>query len=65
MLVCVDSFDGGTVVLVQWQQDYIKAAQALGGQVESRDYPKDDHFSLPFSCSADARAWAKAHSTKA
>ena len=63
MLVCIDSFDGGTVVPVQWQQGYIKAAQALGGQVESRDYPKDDHFSLPFSCSADARGWVRAQFT--
>ena len=49
------------VVPVQWQQGYIKGARAAGGQVESRDDPNDDHFSLPFSCSVDAREWAKTH----
>ena len=57
VLVCIDTFDNGTVVPVSWQTDYVKAARALGGSVETREYPKDDHFSLPQSCVGDARAW--------
>lgn len=57
VLMCVDSFDDGTVVPVAWQQAYAKAVTALGGSVEIRDYPNDDHFSLPQSCAGDAREW--------
>lgn len=57
VLVCIDTFDNGTVVPVSWQTDYVEAARALGGSVETREYPKDDHFSLPQSCVGDARAW--------
>ena len=57
VLVCIDTFDNGTVVPVSWQTAYVKAARELGGTVETRDYPKDDHFSLPQSCVGDARAW--------
>ncbi len=57
VLVCIDSFDNGTVVPVPWQTAYVEAARKLGGTVETRDYPKDDHFSLPQSCVGDARAW--------
>lgn len=57
VLVCIDTFDGGTVVPVSWQTGYINAVKALGGTVESREYPRDDHFSLPQSCVGDARAW--------
>jgi hypothetical protein len=60
VLVCIDSFDGGTVIPVSWQNGYVDAARALGGTVETRDYPRDDHFSLPQSCIADARAWLTA-----
>jgi pimeloyl-ACP methyl ester carboxylesterase len=60
VLVCVDSFDGGTVVPVVWQQGYVDAITALGGTIEVRDYPKDDHFSLPQSCLDDALAWLQA-----
>jgi pimeloyl-ACP methyl ester carboxylesterase len=59
LLVCMDTFDGGTVVPVAWQSDYIKAMQALGGDVSVKEYPNDDHFSLPTSCIADATAWLK------
>jgi hypothetical protein len=45
------------VVPVVWQQAYSTAATALGGLVEVRDYPNDDHFSLPQSCADDSRAW--------
>jgi hypothetical protein len=57
VLVCIDTFDNGTVVPVSWQTNYVEAARKLGGTVETRDYPKDDHFSLPQSCVGDARTW--------
>ena len=57
VLVCIDTFDNGTVVPVSWQTLYVEAARKLGGTVETRDYPNDDHFSLPQSCAGDARAW--------
>lgn len=57
VLVCIDSFGGGTTVPVSWQTAYVDAITALGGDIEARDYPHDDHFSLPQSCVADARAW--------
>ena len=57
VLVCIDTFDGGTMIPVSWQTAYVEAVKALGGTVEVRDYPNDDHFSLPQSCVADARAW--------
>ncbi len=60
VLVCIDSFEGGTVVPVAWQTGYIDAVRKLGGTVESREYPHDDHFSLPRSCVADAQAWLRA-----
>jgi len=57
VLVCIDSFGGGLVIPVGWQTGYVDTAKALGGSVEVREYPHDDHFSLPQSCVADARAW--------
>ena len=57
VLVCIDSFDNGTVVPVSWQTAYVDAVKKFGGSVEVRDYPEDDHFSLPVSCAGDARAW--------
>lgn len=57
VLVCIDSFDGGTVIPVSWQTGYVDAVKSFGGAVDVRDYPHDDHFSLPQSCVADARAW--------
>lgn len=57
VLVCMDSFDGGTVIPVGWQTGYVDAVKALGGSIEVRDYPHDDHFSLPQNCVADAGAW--------
>lgn len=59
ILVCMDTFDGGTVVPVAWQTDYVEAVQALGGEVTTKEYPNDDHFSLPTSCIGDATAWLK------
>jgi len=57
VLVCIDTFDGGTVVLFTWQQKYVADAQALGGKVETREYPHDDHFALPAACIHEARDW--------
>ncbi len=65
VFVCMDTFDGGTVVPVAWQTDYVKAAQALGGKVSTKEYPNDDHFSLPTSCIGDATAWMKPLFTEA
>ena len=57
VLMCVDAFDGGTVVPVEWQTDYAKAVESFGGTITTKTYPNDDHFSLPASCVDDARAW--------
>lgn len=57
VLLCIDAFDGGTVVTVPWQTDYADAIEKLGGTVTTKVYPNDDHFSLPSSCVDDARAW--------
>lgn len=59
VLMCVDSFDGGTVVPVAWQTEYAEAVTKLGGDIETREYPHDDHFSLPQSCVDDARVWLR------
>jgi len=57
VLMCVDAFEGGTVVPVPWQHDYAKAVQALGGQIETQIFPDDDHFSLPFSAQKLVAGW--------
>ena len=57
VFVCMDTFDGGTVVPVEWQEAYVADITALGANVTTKSYPKDDHFSLPTSCVADARQW--------
>jgi len=57
VLVCIDTFDNGTVVPVSWQTAYVDAVKKFGGSVEVRDYPEDDHFSLPVSCAGDTRSW--------
>lgn len=57
VLVCIDSFDGGTVIPVTWQNAYVAAVKGFGGTADVREYPHDDHFSLPQSCVGDARAW--------
>ena len=61
VLVCIDTFDGGTVLPVAMQQGYVTAAQALGGDVETREYPHADHFALPQSCVHEAREWLTRH----
>lgn len=60
ILLCVDGFDGGTVVPVAWQDSYADAVRGHGGMIEVLQYPKDDHFTLPQSSIADAQAWLAA-----
>jgi cephalosporin-C deacetylase-like acetyl esterase len=57
IFLCIDGFDGGTVIPVTWQQAYLNATLVLGAEVTVREYPNDDHFSLPASCVADGFAW--------
>jgi hypothetical protein len=42
---------------VSWQHGYVEAVKALGGDITSKDYPGDDHFSLPQSSIDDGREW--------
>lgn len=60
VLVCIDGFKGGTVQPVAWQTAYADNVKELGGSVEIKDYPNDDHFSLPQCCVIDARKWLNA-----
>lgn len=57
VLLCTDTFDGGTVVPVPWQKAYSEKVKELGGSIETKEYPHDDHFSLPNHCAPDAREW--------
>ena len=57
VLLCMDLFDGGTVVPVTWQTAYAAKVQQLGGSIKTLEYPNDDHFSLPNSCAPAARQW--------
>ncbi|MBS0263331.1 MAG: hypothetical protein JSS02_15420 [Planctomycetes bacterium] len=57
LLMCVDSFAGGAVIPVAWQQGYAQAVQALGGTIETVDFPHDDHFSLPFAARDTVADW--------
>jgi len=57
IFVTIDSQRGGTVCPVSWQTSYVDAITKLGGDITSKEYPNDDHFSLPQSCIADAKAW--------
>ena len=59
LLVCVDAFEGGTVIPVVWQRDYAKAVSELGAKVEVREFPNDDHFSLPFSVRDTVADWIR------
>jgi hypothetical protein len=55
--MCVDGFKGGTVIPVAWQEQYANQVSALGGDISTKTYPNDDHFSLPASCADDALEW--------
>jgi hypothetical protein len=49
--------DNGTLNPLPWQQALATEVTKLGGNVETKEYPNDDHFSLPNSCAPDARKW--------
>ena len=57
VLMCMDTFGGGTAVPVIWQTAYAEKVKQLGGRIEVKEYPHDDHFTLPNHCAPDARAW--------
>ncbi|CAB4600902.1 unannotated protein [freshwater metagenome] len=57
IFMAVDGFHNGSVVPVSWQTAYADAATALGGDVTTKLYESDDHFSLPGTCVSDAREW--------
>lgn len=57
VLMCMDTFAGGTAVLVIWQMACAEKVKQLGGRIEVEEYPHDDHFMLPDRCAPDARAW--------
>lgn len=57
VLMCMDTFDGGTAVPVIWQTKYADLVKKNGGTIEIKEYPNDDHFSLPNSCASDALKW--------
>jgi len=57
ILMCVDSFDGGTVIPVAWQKSYAETVTALGAQVETVEFPEDDHFSVTTSSVDRVHAW--------
>lgn len=57
VLMCMDSFAGGTAVPVIWQTVYAEKVRQLGGSIEVKEYPHDDHFTLPNRCAPDARTW--------
>ena len=59
VFVAMDTFDGGTVVKVPWQETYVSAVQSMGGSVTTKQYPQADHFRLPTMCVADAIDWMK------
>lgn len=57
ILMCMDTFKDGLTVPDIWQTKYADLVTKLGGSIETKDYPNDDHFSLPNSCAPDARNW--------
>jgi len=44
-------------VPVAWQKGYVTAVEALGGEITTKSFPDDDHFSLPQSSINDAKAF--------
>lgn len=59
ILVLIDGFGGGIQIPVTWQKAYVNKMTELGGKVESREYPNDDHYSLPKASTPDVQAWFK------
>lgn len=62
VLVCEDlaNPEGRFPCPVAWQDGYAKGVADLGGEVEVRTYPHDDHFSLCRTAMPDAKAWLDA-----
>jgi len=54
MLLCIDN---GVLNPLAYQQGLATSVRTLGGDIETKSYPYDDHFSLPNSCAPDARKW--------
>ena len=57
VLVLIDKQDPDGPCPLPWQLGYIEAVKALGGEVESVEYPDDDHFSLPHASIDKSREW--------
>lgn len=57
VLVLIDEQDPDGPCPLPWQHGYVDAVMALGGEISVKSYPDDDHFSLPQSSIADAKAW--------
>lgn len=54
-LVLTDGIDGPCPI--PWQNAYIDAVKALGGEISQTVYPQDDHFALPQASIDEARSW--------
>ena len=65
VFMCTDGLGGGLVVSDAWQASYADTITKLGGTITTKTYPNDDHFSLPFTCLPDAKAWITAQLTAA
>lgn len=61
VLLCIDTFDGGTVVPVLWQQAYAGMVTDHGGDLTVREYPHADHFSVPVESVDDVLAFVQGH----
>lgn len=59
ILICEDlgNPEGRFPCPLPWQDAYAADVRALGGEVEVRTYPDDDHFSLCRTAMPDAKAW--------
>jgi hypothetical protein len=42
------------MVFPLWQQIYLDAARAMGTDATQREYPGEDHCTVPFAASSDA-----------
>ena len=54
VLLCMDN---GVFNPLVWQQALANKIKTLGGSIQVKHYPNDDHFSLPNSCAPEARTW--------
>lgn len=60
VLVLMDRQIAMGPVPVAWQEGYVEAIRALGGDITVTEYPHDDHFSLPGASIDHAREWLAA-----